>query len=102
MTSGYPLSFFADPYFRFLSAGCTVQIGFRPGPDKNMNRQADAYGAFTPKVKLFVSPKTRGFTRSTIHRVLAMSIETLHEGRGLSLCVVSVKTVIIFFIHQNN
>jgi len=45
-------------------------------------------GAFTPKAKLFfASPKTREFTRSTIHRVLAMSIETLREGRGLSPCL---------------
>ncbi|TNN79490.1 Tomoregulin-2 [Liparis tanakae] len=44
----------------------------------------------------------REFTRSTVRRVQAMSVETLREGRGLSLCLVSVKTVIISFIHQNN
>jgi len=60
-------------------------------------------GAFTPKAKLFfASPKTREFTRSTIRRVQAMSVETLREGRGLSLCLISVKTAIISFIHQNN
>jgi len=60
-------------------------------------------GAFTPKAKLFfASPKTREFTRSTICRVLAISVETLREGRGLSPYLVSVKTVIISFIHQNN
>jgi len=60
-------------------------------------------GAFTPKAKLFfASPKTREFTRSTVHRVLAISVEALREGRGLSPCLVSVKTVIISFIHQNN
>ncbi|TNN52466.1 hypothetical protein EYF80_037325 [Liparis tanakae] len=63
----------------------------------------DRLGAFTPKVKLFfASPKTREFTHSTIHRVLTMSVGTLREGRGLSLCLVSVKTVIISFIDQNN
>ncbi|TNN81873.1 hypothetical protein EYF80_008002 [Liparis tanakae] len=58
-------------------------------------------GAFTPKAKLFfASPKTREFTRSTVRRVLDMSVETLRKGRGLSLCLVSVKTVIISFIHH--
>jgi len=46
-------------------------------------------------------PKTREFTRSTIRRVQAISVETLREGRGLSPCLVSVKTV-ISFIHSNN
>jgi len=64
---------------------------------------AKSKGAFTPKAKLFfASPKTREFTRSTVHRVLTMSVETLCEGRGLSPCLFSVKTVIISFIHQNN
>jgi len=49
-------------------------------------------GAFTPK--------TREFTRSTIRRLFAKSVETLCEGRGLSLCLVSVKTIIISFIHH--
>jgi len=46
------------------------------------------------------SPKTREFTRSTICRVHVRSAATLREGRGLSLCLVSVKTVIISFIHR--
>jgi len=79
------------------------------------SQQADAYdefcgsvaewfkGAFTPKAKLFfASPKTNEFTRSTVHRVLTINAETLREGRGLSPCLISVKTVIISFIHQNN
>jgi len=49
-------------------------------------------GAFTTKAKLFfASPKTREFTRSTIHRVLTMSVETLREGRGLSPCLVGTQ-----------
>ncbi|TNN64693.1 hypothetical protein EYF80_025100 [Liparis tanakae] len=39
-------------------------------------------------------------TRLAICRVQAMSVETLSEGRGLTLCLVSVKTVIISFIHH--
>jgi len=47
-------------------------------------------GAFTPKAKrFFASPTTREFTRSTVRRVLAMSVETLREGRGLSPRLVS-------------
>ncbi|TNN57635.1 hypothetical protein EYF80_032165 [Liparis tanakae] len=60
-------------------------------------------GAFTPKEKrFFASPKTREFTRSTVRRVLAISVETLREGRGLSPCLVSVKTVIISFHPPRN
>jgi len=60
-------------------------------------------GAFTSKAKLFfASPKTREFTRSTIRSVQAMSVETLREGQGLSPCLISEKTVIISFMHQNN
>jgi len=64
---------------------------------------ADCKGAFTPKAIFFSAwPKTREFTRSTVHRVQVISVEMLREGRGLSPCLVSIKTVIISFIHQNN
>jgi len=73
--------------------------------DKGDGRRRDVVmllkGAFTPKAKLFfASPKTREFTHSTVRRVLAISVETLREGRGLSPCLVSVKTVIISFINH--
>ncbi|TNN40548.1 hypothetical protein EYF80_049269 [Liparis tanakae] len=44
--------------------------------------------------------RSEGYTNNGVRRVLAMSVETLREGRGLTPCLVSVKTGIISFIHH--
>jgi len=71
------------------STHCTVDW-----PEELMEELGDELalkGAFTPE--------TRAFTRSTMCRVTTGSVAKLREGRGLSPCLVSVKTVIISFCH---